>query len=37
LAIAFHWQPADMGGMDLAELMNWRELARERMEPDKDR
>ena len=32
LAIAFRWRPADMAGMTLAELMDWRELARERLE-----
>lgn len=33
LAIVFHWHPADMDGMDLSELMHWRELARQRHEP----
>ena len=36
LAITFGWRPADMDGMELAELMDWRELARQRTEPDKD-
>jgi len=34
VAIAFHWRPQDFDGMTLAELMDWRELARERIEPD---
>ncbi|WOP14680.1 GpE family phage tail protein [Ottowia sp. SB7-C50] len=34
IAIAFHWRPADMDGMHLAELMDWRELARARLEPE---
>ena len=33
LAMVFHWRPADMDPMDLAELMEWRERARERYEP----
>jgi hypothetical protein len=33
LAMVFHWTPADMAGFDLAELMEWRERARERYEP----
>jgi hypothetical protein len=36
LAIAFRWRPADMDGMELAELMDWRELARERMTHEQD-
>lgn len=32
LAMVFHWRPADMGPMDLAELMEWRERARVRAE-----
>lgn len=30
LALVFHWRPADMEDMTLAELMQWRERARER-------
>lgn len=33
LAIVFHWRPADMSDMSLAELMDWREQARSRHEP----
>ena len=32
LALVFHWRPADMDAMDLAELMEWRDRARERYE-----
>ncbi len=32
LALVFHWRPIDMDGMSLAELMDWRERARERHE-----
>lgn len=28
LAMVFHWTPAAMHDMSLAELMHWRELAR---------
>jgi len=34
LAITFHWRPVDMDGMFIEELMDWRELARQRMETD---
>ncbi|TCV00524.1 GpE family phage tail protein [Paracandidimonas soli] len=34
LAIVFHWTPSDMADMPLAELMDWRERARVRVEPD---
>ncbi|HCP78014.1 MAG: phage tail protein [Pusillimonas sp.] len=34
LAIVFHWTPSDMNDMSLAELMQWRERARQRVEPD---
>lgn len=37
LAITFHWRPAEMDGMGLAELMDWRELARQRAEPPPDK
>lgn len=33
LAMVFHWRPADMADMGVAELMEWRERARERYEP----
>lgn len=32
LALVFHWRPADMDDMALADLMQWRERARERYE-----
>lgn len=32
LAMVFHWAPADMESLGLAELMDWRERARKRME-----
>ena len=34
LAIVFHWTCADCADMNLAELMNWREKARQRSESD---
>lgn len=34
LAAVFHWNPADMDGMSLQELMEWRERARQRWESD---
>lgn len=33
LAITFHWTPSDMDGFTLTELMEWREQARLRHEP----
>jgi len=33
----FHWTPADMDGMTLPELMEWRERARIRHEPPKQK
>ncbi len=33
LAIVFHWSPRDMDSMSLDELMEWRERARLRHEP----
>jgi Phage P2 GpE len=33
LAIMFHWRPSDMDGFCLSELMDWRERARKRYEP----
>jgi hypothetical protein len=32
LAMVFHWRPADMDCMSLAELGQWHERARERCE-----
>lgn len=32
LAMVFHWRPGDMEDMSVAELMQWRERARERYE-----
>ncbi|AQU84917.1 MULTISPECIES: GpE family phage tail protein [unclassified Halomonas] len=32
LAMVFHWEPQAMDGMDLEELMEWRERARKRHE-----
>lgn len=34
LAIVFHWTFADCADMNLNELMNWREKARQRSESD---
>ena len=34
LAVVFHWRPADMDGMELQELMAWRERARKRWESE---
>jgi hypothetical protein len=28
IAVVFHWDPTAMNGMDLSELMEWREQAR---------
>lgn len=36
LAIVFHWSPADMSGFSLAELMQWREMARVRSQTDSE-
>lgn len=33
VAIVFHWGPSELTALDLAELMDWRERARERAEP----
>lgn len=33
LALVFHWRPADMEAFTLTELMEWRERARARHEP----
>lgn len=33
LAMVFHWGPADMAIMTLAELAEWRERARVRNQP----
>ncbi|SIQ11059.1 Phage P2 GpE [Marinobacterium stanieri] len=32
--MVFHWRPCDMDGMELVELMDWREKARKRWESD---
>ncbi|UYF99342.1 GpE family phage tail protein [Halomonas sp. GD1P12] len=32
LAMVFHWPPGEMDGMELDELMKWRERARKRHE-----
>lgn len=34
LAVVFHWQPETMEKMSVSELMDWRERARERSQPD---
>ncbi|QTS88865.1 GpE family phage tail protein [Ectopseudomonas khazarica] len=34
LALVFHWQPASMDALPLAELIDWRERARARWEQD---
>ena len=34
LAVAFHWPPSEMNPMTVSELMAWRELAIERLNPD---
>lgn len=34
LAITFHWHPAQLDELGLAELMDWRERARKRVNPD---
>ncbi|WP_425117262.1 GpE family phage tail protein [Burkholderia ambifaria] len=34
LAVVFHWSPAVMDGMAVSELMEWRERARVRHEPN---
>lgn len=36
LAMVFHWSPTVMDPMSLAELMDWREQARRRVERDDD-
>lgn len=33
LAIVFHWAPRDMDHMSLSDLMQWRDQARKRHEP----
>jgi hypothetical protein len=35
IAIVFHWSPAVMDEMSLAELMGWRRRAAERNNPEK--
>ncbi|WP_445620652.1 GpE family phage tail protein [Kushneria sp. Sum13] len=34
LAIVFHWTPADCAEFSLRELMDWRERARKRSNPE---
>lgn len=34
LAAVFHWRPVDMDGLDVQELMEWRERARQRSGAD---
>jgi len=34
IAVVFHWPPSAMDGMDLQELMAWRERARQRYETE---
>lgn len=34
LAAVFHWRPADMDGLSVQELMEWRERARQRCGAD---
>lgn len=34
LAVVFHWAPADMDRLSVAELMEWRERARVRSSTD---
>lgn len=33
VAIIFHWPPQSMDGMDLSELMAWRDQAAKRSKP----
>lgn len=35
IATVFHWGPAEMDALGLAELMDWREQARQRSTPTK--
>jgi hypothetical protein len=35
IAFIFHWPPSAMDGMELEELAQWREKARERNTPKK--
>jgi hypothetical protein len=37
IALVFHWTPDAMYGLGLAELMQWRERARERYETAHER
>lgn len=34
LAVVFHWAPTDLDGLGVQELMQWRERARIRNNPD---
>lgn len=35
LAVTFHWAPQHMDSLSLSDLMQWRERARIRTQPDK--
>ncbi len=35
IAMVFHWAPADMNPLGLADLMQWRERARQRYSADR--
>lgn len=37
IAVVFHWSPAVMDGMEVAELMAWRERARLRVKIDEEK
>lgn len=37
IALVFHWSPSVMDPMDIVELAEWRERARVRNEPPKNR
>lgn len=34
IAVIFHWSPQAMADMSISELMEWREQARKRHEPE---
>jgi len=36
VAVVFHWPPSAMDDMSVSELMQWRERARVRVEPNDD-
>ncbi|MFV0411132.1 MAG: GpE family phage tail protein [Paracoccus sp. (in: a-proteobacteria)] len=35
LAVTFHWTPRDMDPLSLSDLIQWRERARVRTQPEK--